>query len=239
MEALNVEKNNQNTESNERFPIIVLKPSSNERGKTMYEIDRDLYLPTQESATAVIESLNNFVFKKPTGIVNIDEKFENGLELTQTYKVTLEEAENMSRINNCNILGGIFIAYLKSYGIETGKQVSSVSIKSNDMEFMISLYPDLTTYFVSPEKLGEKEVEFAQGVILNNTGSFKVINIEHDIRVFGPEILTKIKLIKRAFRYFTKLHTPCKKVSVRCNMVHSPESEDELEKQTKIFNNRK
>lgn len=235
MEALNIKEDNPETE---RFPLIVLKPSSNEQGETMYEISRDLYLPTQESAIATIGSLNDFLIKKPTGIKNVDEKLDDGVELNQIYKVTLEEAENMSKVNSCNILGGIFIAYLRSYGIETGKQVSSFNIQSTDMEFMISLYPDLTTYFVSPDKLGEKEIEFAQGVILNNTGSFKVINIEHNIRVFGPEILTKIKLLKRSFRHFAKLHTPSKKVSVRCNMVHSPESEDELDKQTKIFDNR-
>lgn len=225
--------------SEKEDPIVVLKPSTNEtRESDIYLVGRELFHPTPESVNKLLEQLNSFRVDLPSNISTIDQKFAPEISLKKIKNVLLPEAEKLAVINECNILGGAFLNYINSFGVEIGKVNNSLNIASDDIEFMQTLYPDLAPFFANPEKLTQKEIDFSLGVIYNNTGSFKVIEVENQVRIFTPEMLKKLAFLKRVFRHLAKMTIPFEKKNVRCNFVHTPETLDELKLHRSIYDDR-
>ena len=219
-------------------PVVVLKPSSNEleNSKNFYTIKKELFTPTPETVINFLNFLNQFEVGKKSGIQVIDDKIFNNYIFKQVKPLTMNDIENLADKNSCNVLGGVFLAYLETFGLNMGTQIKEIAVNENSVAFLTTLYPDLTRYFYEPIKLSDEQKEFAKGVISNNTGSFKVIDIENNIRIFDIELLKKIALLKRIFRYGAKMNVPFKMASVRCNLVHSPENIEELTEQLQLFN---
>lgn len=223
----------------EESPILVLKPSTNEtREGDIYLVGRELFSPTPESVNKLLELLNSFRTDIPSNVSTIDLKFPFEIELKKNKDVSLSESEKLASANECNILGGVFLNYVSSFGVEIGKVNNSFSVLSDDIEFMQTLYPDLAIYFASPEKLTQEEFDFKVGVIYNNTGSFRVIEVEDNVRIFTPEMLKKLAFLKRVFRHFAKGTIPFEPSNVRCNFVHTPETMDELSRHRALYDER-
>lgn len=220
-------------------PFIVLKPSANEKnGEDIYSIKRELFTPNRENVCRLIDVLNSFNLEELVSVNTIKEKFSDNIILEREKDLRIEDAEKMSLMNGCNILGGVYLDLINSFGIEIGKTNNSLYAESDDAEFMLTLYPDLIPFFSNPEDLTTEQKTFSQGVIYNNTGSFRIIEISDKKRIFTPEILKKITILKRVYRHFAKINIPFNKDNVRCNLIHTPENLDELNLHKEIYNNR-
>lgn len=173
-------------------PFVVLKPSANEKnGEDIYSIKRELFTPNTENIHHLIEALNDFNMEELIKINTIKEKFNDNIILEKEKDLKIEDAEKMALTNGCNILGGVYLDLINSFGIEIGKTNNSLRAESNDAEFMLTLYPDLVPFFSNPESLTTEQKIFSQGVIYNNTGSFRVIEICDKKRIFTPDVLKK------------------------------------------------
>lgn len=225
--------------NNTEQPVVVLKPSANEtREGNIYLIGRELFHPTPESVNKLLDLLNEFKTDIQTNIATIAEKFFEDVHLKKIKNISLSESEKMALDNGCNILGGTFLSYINSFGVEIGIPHKNFNISSDDIEFLETLYPDLAIFFASPEKLTENEINFKTGVIYNNTGSFKVVEVEKQTRIFSPEILKELAVLKRIYRHFAKETIPFEKVRVRCNLIHTPETLDELKQHEILYQKR-
>lgn len=229
----------ENQSKKEINPFIVLKPSSNEKNQEdIYSIKRELFTPNHENIKSLTDALNNFNLTDLLQINTIKEKFNENIILDREKDLTIIDAEKMAISNGCNILGGVYLDLINCFGVEIGKENNSIRAEPDDAEFMLTLYPDLAPYFSNPEKLTPGQREFSQGVIYNNTGSFRVIEINDKKRIFAPDILKKITILKRIYRHFVKTNIPFNKEIVRCNLIHTPENLNELSLHKKIYNNR-
>jgi hypothetical protein len=225
--------------SKEPEPFVVLKPSANEKnGEDIYSIKRELFAPNKECVYQLIDSLNNFKLDELLKVNTIKEKLDNCTILEKERDLKIEDAEEMAIENGCNILGGVYLNLISSFGVEIGKTNNSIRAESDDAEFMLTLYPDLMPFFSNPENLTMEQKKFSQGVIYNNTGSFRVIEVGDKKRIFTPEILKKITILKRIYRYSAKTNIPFCKDNVRCNLIHTPENLEELNLHKEIYSNR-
>lgn len=220
-------------------PIVILKPTSAEAvGGNLYRTRESLYYLSLENIKKLIDFLNQFRLDIPSGVSSIDKRLPISKLLHKSRNVKLEEAERMAIDNNCNILGGMFLAFINSFGIKIGQRVFKIKIRATDMDFLQTLYPDISGYFNSPRELTEKQIEYAEGVIKNNTGELKVVEIDHDIRIFPEEVLKKLSLLKNVFRYAAKSTIPYDATKLRCSLIHSPEIAQELEDNISVINSK-
>jgi hypothetical protein len=120
--------------------------------------------------------------------------------------------------------------------MDVGQRAFPMDISAADIEFIQTLYPDVAGYFSAPDQLSEKQIRFAEGVISSNTGELKVVEIGDDVRIFSEEILQKLTLLKSVFRHATKMKIPYDLSKMRCNLVHSPETADELKDHIRVIN---
>ncbi len=225
-------------QSNEAF--IVLKPSSNEKGNDddIYSVNRELFYPTPENVNCLLSALNHLNKEELLNIGTIKEKFKDNIILKKEKDLKLEDAEKLSFENGCNILGGVYLNLIYSYGIELGKENNSFRVTADDAEFMTTLYPDLIPFFSDINSLNQEQKTFSQGVIYNNTGSFRVIEVDCQKRFFTPDVLKKITVLKRIYRHLAKINIPFNKDNARCNLIHTPENLDELSLHRQIYDDR-
>lgn len=135
--------------SKEPEPFVVLKPSANEKnGEDIYSIKRELFAPNKECVYQLIDSLNNFKLDELLKVNTIKEKLDNCTILEKERDLKIEDAEEMAIENGCNILGGVYLNLISSFGVEIGKTNNSIRAESDDAEFMLTLYPDLMPFFL-------------------------------------------------------------------------------------------
>ena len=236
MESL--DKNSPLHEQNDKL-IVVLKPSTTELGDMgIYSVNREIFSVTLESVTNLIEFLNNFNVNIKSGVKSIDESRLFNQELRQIRPISLSSAEKIANDLKCNILGGVFIDWIYSYNIEIRKILGHALIESSDAEFLETLYPDLVPFFKTPAKLTKGELSLAEGIIYNNTGNFKVLEVEKDIKISTQMVFAELAFLKRIFRYAVKLNIKKREEVIRDNLIHTPQTSEELLIQKKLLEKR-
>ncbi len=238
MEAFDKVPGTQDGAKNDK-PIVVLKPSTTEQGTAgLYSINREIYSVTPEAINDLVSFLNNFDVNKKSGITSIDTSNLFDQDLHQTKPVSLATSEKIAYDLKCNILGGIFIDWISSYGIEIEKILGHACVQDGDAEFLEALYPDLIPFFKDRTKLSTQELNLAEGIVYNNTGNFKVLEIGAKGETSTQVIFAKLAFLKRIFRHAVKITIKKREEIIRDNLVHTPQTPEELSIQKNLLQKR-
>jgi len=218
-------------------PIICLRPSTEvTKIDNIYSVNRDLFSPTPTTVKRLIASLNQALVGVPTGIPDIDSVIPPlNCSFNRIAQLKLSDCEKEAVDRNCNILGGTFLQFVASFGVELGQTLGRANVEPNDTEFLRTLYPDLEDFFQSPNSVPEERKDFAQGVIYNNTGNFLIVTINGEPRSFTDEFFAQLVLLKRIYRYYVACTIPWNRNTVRDNVVHVPENLDKSNRHLKLF----
>lgn len=219
--------------------ITVLKPSTTEQGVTgIYSVHREIFDVTPEAIKKLVNFLNDFDVNRKSGVISIDKNRIFNQELKQNRPALLSSAEKISNDLKCNILGGVFLDWIYSYNIEIGKTLGHAQIQSSDVEFLENLYPDLIPFFKNPAELTAEQLNLAQGIVYNNTGTFKVLEVGENMKESSQLIFAELAFLKRIFRYAVKLNIKKKDGSIRDNLIHTPQTPEELLIQKRLLEKR-
>ena len=213
--------------------IVVLKPTSAEApNNDIYQVARQIFMPDPQSAQSLIELLNLINLEQSTGIDCLEVKKPIDVCFNKYKPISLVSAEKIAVDLNCNILGGIFLVYLNSFGIDIGKVLGRSQIAYADKEFTLALYsnPKTLLYFNEPAKLTKEDRILIESVLYNNTGQFLTVEVSNYISsLTTSDSFAKVTFLKRVFRYAAE-HTIkwTGKTYLRDNLVHSPDTPDEV-----------
>lgn len=204
--------------------IVVLRPSISVLiDHDLYKVFNQIFAPTADSVARLHRFLTEFDFKTKTGIGHLDDKWKY-IGKKREYDAT--RAVDFAFSWRCNILGGVFLNYLSTFGIDVLKCLGMFSIDGADLEFYMTLYSGMQGYFDGSINPTSELGMFWQGVIYNNTGPFKVLEVSGDI--------LELAYLKRVFREGLRQCIQSGVVVVD-NAVHSPENLDELVVHTRMF----
>lgn len=214
--------------------FVVLKPYATERrGLGIYHIKDDMFEPNRRTISEMIAFLNDFVPGTVTGTSSVDSKFPVHFPPTQHGVISIRSAEWLAWKYGCTILGGVFIAYLQSYGVIPYQKVMA-RVKYDDRVFFEIVYPDFVGFFDEPRKTAADQTPFLEGVHRNNSGLYTVLTVKSH-SVDDITLMRQMAYLKRVFRFAAKTYIPFKKGTVRDNLVHSPESMAELKSHGLLF----
>ncbi len=225
---------NRKTLASGKAPFVVLKPYAAERcGLSIYRIRDGMFEPSKSTISEMLVFLNNFIPGTVTGTNSVDSKYPVHCPPVRYGTVPLRDAEGMAWKYGCTILGGVFIAYLQSYGV-TQHQKAVAKVAHDDQVFFEVVYPDFVGFFDEPRKTAPDQVSFLEGVRRNNSGLYTVLTVRNH-KVSEEILMRQVAYLKRVFRFAAKTYIPFKKGTVRDNLVHSPESIAELESHGLLF----
>jgi len=212
----------------ELCPIVVLKPSTSEVGKDgVYSTPKDLFFPTTGSVNLLLAYLNEINMNDPEQLPRHAKEPSKGLSWEKCHEVTTTSSEDLADQYQCNILGGAFLAFLTSMSVPLERISGSALVTSGDKEFLTGFYPDLIPVFKADGQVQEEMRLYAQGVVYNNAGKFKVIGIRQET-CNDPRILDRLVALKKVYRHGAKMHIEHNQTGVRDNLVHSPETPEML-----------
>lgn len=222
--------------------IVVLKPTSSEATNgDIYTVPREIFLPNPETAANLITTLNQMDLNRSTGIEYLESKRPANMQFSKGFDLNLAYAERLAVDMNCNIIGGIFLMYISSYGINLGNVLGRSVVAYGDKEFTLALYSNQQTidFFNNPQALTDSDRVLIESVLYNNTGQFLTVEVENAIKSQESETLNKIAFLKRVFRHLAEQSIRWTgKTFLRDNMVHSPDTLSDVESQRKALERR-
>ncbi|HBY10446.1 hypothetical protein A2473_03465 [candidate division WWE3 bacterium RIFOXYC2_FULL_42_13] len=216
-------------------PFVVLKPYASERcGLSIYDIRNQMFEPNERNVQNLISFLNEFVVGSTTGTLSVDSKFYTEFAPERKKLIVLEATQHKAESSHCNVLGALFLEFLESFGYSPVRPSLKAIVAEDDEEFLKILYPVFDGYFTSPSTVENEQLEYLRGVQQNNTGLYSIFGVNSRSEPLVAK-LTKVAYLKRIFRHATKTHIPFKSGVVRDNLIHSPESVEELLAHGKLF----
>jgi len=224
---------------NGNTPYVVLKPCTSFMDvHNMYRVKDCMFSPNKANIYALTEYLNRFQVGTATGCDTVDPKFPPEYPPIRTGIITPKRLEELVKMYKCNVLGAVFIALLESFNLLSTGTITTASVASIDREFFETVYPIFKGYFDEPRTVKMDLVSYLDGVVCNNTGVYTVIGME-----YLPETLIQslrqISYLKRLYRYAVVTLIPYPPNKVHDNLVHSPETLEELELHAKLFRERR
>lgn len=190
-------------------------------------------------ATRLTALLSEVDLSLNTGIREIETKRPPGSELywRKPLTVSLDEVNRISYENGFNVLGGMFLVFLRGHGIDS-YPLGRMDISHNDYYIIGEFYPDLVDFLTSPrmDGLSFDYRRFAMEVYRNNLGPMMVHGISNQ-NVTGEHlsIFEKVTFLKRVFRHFVRLAIPAQKID---NIIHSPEDRCERDLYLRLIKTR-
>lgn len=220
-------------------PYVVLKPCTSHRVLfNAYGVKDGMFYPTKANIHALCTCLNQFQAGTITGCDTVDPKFPADTPPKQIAAITEKRLAELGRSYQCNILGAVFIALLESYGFAFEKSVARASVSVEDREFFEVVYPIFKGYFDTPQTAAADLLPYLDDVVRNNTGVYTILAV----RSMPVQILVglrQISYLKRLYRYAVVSMIPYPPEKVHDNLVHSPETMEELALHAKLFRERR
>lgn len=218
-----------------RVPMVALKPStSTQIGGNIFVVKDSLFLPNTTNVAELIQYLNSFEMGTVTGNETVDPKYPVECPPQRMVHVQMFKVMQVCREVDCNILGGLFLVYLQSFGVEFQPTHLRARVESGDSQFFEVVYPIFEGYFESPRTVNPDLIPYLDGVVCNNTGEYKLLHVTNHV---GNEIplMRQVAYLKRVFRYATSNIVPYPEGVVKDNLVHSPENQKELYAHSELF----
>ncbi len=215
-------------------PFIVLKPCANETPNGVYSTREGMYIPSQKSVLSLIDWLNDVELSQPIGTESVDSKRPRRVPQRVSY-LDITRVDEWAQFAQCNALGAAFLAFLENFGYVFVTSVQHVVVTPKDVEFFEVVYPIFNGYFSVPKTTEPELNSYLDGVVQNNSGVFVVLSTSDCSGLAQHRFLENIAFLKRVYRYAVKLCIPYNESAVRDNLVHSPESLEELKMHHQLF----